>query len=396
MSSEKVVKASQEKYYKYFIDTYSYKPVVIDKGEGATIYDTEGNSYIDFAGGIGVASLGYNNPTLVKVLQNQVAKITHVSNIFFSEKVLEVGEKLIKASKYSKVFFSNSGTESNELAMKIARKYSSDKYGKNRGTIVSLNHSFHGRTMMSVMACGQDKYHKYYYPLPEGFKYTKANDIEDFKKVIEDNSICAVILEAIQGEGGVYVLDGDYLKEVEKICNEKDILLICDEVQCGMGRTGKLFAFNHSNIKPDIVTIAKGIGAGLPVGAVLVNEKTKDVMQKGEHGTTFGGNVLGMTAASVLIDELEKPGFYDEVTAKGKYIIGYIKKLNSEKVLDVRGKGLMIGIEIDGDPSEIINKLIENGLLVLSAGKNVIRFLPPLVITYDEIDKGLEILKKVL
>ena len=173
-------------------------------------------------------------------------------------------------------------------------------------------------------------------------------------------------------------------------------MLICDEVQCGMGRSGKLFAFNHSNIKPDIVTIAKGIGAGLPVGAVLVNEKTKDVMQKGEHGTTFGGNVLGMTAASVLIDELEKPGFYDEVTAKGKYIIDYVKKLNSEKVLDVRGKGLMIGIEIDGDPSEIINKLIENGLLVLSAGKNVIRFLPPLVITYDEIDKGLEILKKVL
>lgn len=384
------------KWNRYFINTYAQSPVVIDKGEGSILIDVDGKKYIDFTSGYGASSLGYNNEKLVKALQSQISKITHVSNLFFSQTMIDAGEKLINASKMNKVFFINSGSEAIELAIKIARKYSSEKYGKDRGTILSLKDSFHGRTMMAVMACGVDKYHKYYYPLPEGFKYTQRNDIEDFKKVIEDQSICAVLMEPIQGEGGVHVLEENYLKEVIKICHNKDILVIFDEVQCGIGRSGKLFAYNHYNLHPDIVTIAKGIGAGIPVSGVLTNEKTSNVLKPGDHGSTFGGNILGMTAVSIVLDEIESPGFYDEVEAKGEYIKNYIKNLNSDKVVEVRGKGLMIGIELNVNAPEIIDNCINDGVLFVKTGENVIRLLPPLVITYDEINKGLEVLKKYL
>lgn len=384
------------KWNRYFINTYAQSPVVIDKGEGSTLIDVDGKKYIDFTSGYGASSLGYNNEKLVKALQSQISKITHVSNLFFSQTMINAGEKLINASKMNKVFFINSGSEAIELAIKIARKYSSEKYGKDRGTILSLKDSFHGRTMMAVMACGVDKYHKYYYPLPEGFKYTQRNNIEDFKKVIEDQSICAVLMEPIQGEGGVHVLEEDYLKEVIKICHNKDILVIFDEVQCGIGRSGKLFAYNHYDLHPDIVTIAKGIGAGIPVSGVLTNEKTSNVLKPGDHGSTFGGNILGMTAVSVVLDEIESPGFYEEVEAKGEYIKNYIKNLNSDKVVEVRGKGLMIGIELNVNAPEIIDNCIKEGVLFVKTGENVIRLLPPLIITYDEINKGLEVLKKYL
>lgn len=390
------ISISKEKWDRYFMNTYAQSPVVIDKGEGSTLIDVDGKKYIDFTSGYGASSLGYNNEKLVKALQSQVGKITHVSNLFFSQTMIDAGEKLINASKMNKLFFINSGSEAIELAIKIARKYSSEKYGKDRGTILSLKDSFHGRTMMAVMACGVDKYHKYYYPLPEGFKYTQRNDIEDFKKVIEDQSICAVLMEPIQGEGGVHVLEEDYLKEVIKICHNKDILVIFDEVQCGIGRSGKLFAYNHYDLHPDIVTIAKGIGAGIPVSGVLTNEKTSNVLKPGDHGSTFGGNILGMTAVSVVLDEIESPGFYEEVEAKGEYIKNYIKNLNSDKVVEVRGKGLMIGIEINVNAPEIIDNCIKEGVLFVKTGENVIRLLPPLVITYDEIKKGLEVLKKYL
>lgn len=390
------INIGNEKWDKYFMNTYSQTPVIIDRGEGSTLIDVQGNKYIDFTSGYGVSSLGYNNEKLVKALKEQISKISHVSNLFFSNTMIDAGEKLIKASKMNKVFFINSGSEANELAIKIARKYSSQKYGENRGTILSLKNSFHGRTMMALMATGVDKYHKYFYPLPEGFKYTEKNNIEDFKKSIEDKSICAVLMEPIQGEGGVHVLKEDYLKEVVEICNEKDILVIFDEVQCGIGRSGKLFAYNHYNLNPDIVTIAKGIGAGIPISGVLTNEKTSDVLKVGDHGSTFGGNILAMTAVSVVLDEMEKPGFYDEVEAKGKYIVDYIKNLNSDKVVEVRGKGLMIGVELNVNALEIIDKCVEEGVLLLKTGENIIRILPPLVITYDEINKGLEILKKYL
>ncbi|HGS8851668.1 TPA: aspartate aminotransferase family protein [Clostridioides difficile] len=383
------------KWNEYFIDTYNQPNFVIDYGEGSCFFDTNGNKYIDFTSGYGVSSLGYSNGNLKNALKEQVDKLLHTSNLYFNEPVLYSGEKIINSSGMAKVYFCNSGTEANEAAFKIARKYSSDKYGNGRGTIISLKDSFHGRTMMSLMATGMDKYHKYFYPLPEGFKYIERNNIEDLKNNI-DSTVCAIILEAIQGEGGVNVLEKDYVLELVKICQEKDIVVIFDEVQCGIGRTGKLFGYEYFDVKPDIVTVAKGLGAGIPVGGVLVNKKLSKVLGKGDQGTTFGGNLLAMVATSVVLDEISKDGFYNEVLEKGNYIRKSIESFNNKVVLKTKGIGLMIGIETNIESSIIEEKARKKGLLILTAGKNVLRFLPPLTISYKEIDEALEILKDIL
>ncbi|NMU16523.1 aspartate aminotransferase family protein [Clostridioides difficile] len=383
------------KWNEYFIDTYNQPNFVIDYGEGSCFFDTNSNKYIDFTSGYGVSSLGYSNSNLKNALKEQVDKLLHTSNLYFNEPVLYSGEKIINSSGMAKVYFCNSGTEANETAFKIARKYSSDKYGNGRGTIISLKDSFHGRTMMSLMATGMDKYHKYFYPLPEGFKYIERNNIEDLKNNL-DSTVCAIILEAIQGEGGVNVLEKDYVLEIVKICQEKDIVVIFDEVQCGIGRTGKLFGYEYFDVKPDIVTVAKGLGAGIPVGGVLVNKKLSKVLGKGDQGTTFGGNLLAMVAASVVLDEISKDGFYNEVLEKGNYIRKSIESFNNKVVLKTKGIGLMIGIETNIESSIIEEKARKKGLLILTAGKNVLRFLPPLTISYKEIDEALEILKDIL
>ncbi|HBF8413717.1 aspartate aminotransferase family protein [Clostridioides difficile] len=383
------------KWNEYFIDIYNQPNFVIDYGEGSCFFDTNGNKYIDFTSGYGVSSLGYSNSNLKNALKEQVDKLLHTSNLYFNEPVLYSGEKIIDSSGMAKVYFCNSGTEANETAFKIARKYSSDKYGNGRGTIISLKDSFHGRTMMSLMATGMDKYHKYFYPLPEGFKYIERNNIEDLKNNL-DSTVCAIILEAIQGEGGVNVLEKDYVLEIVKICQEKDIVVIFDEVQCGIGRTGKLFGYEYFDVKPDIVTVAKGLGAGIPVGGVLVNKKLSKVLGKGDQGTTFGGNLLAMVAASVVLDEISKDGFYNEVLEKGNYIRKSIESFNNKVVLKTKGIGLMIGIETNIESSIIEEKARKKGLLILTAGKNVLRFLPPLTISYKEIDEALEILKDIL
>ena len=383
------------KWNEYFIDTYNQPNFVIDYGEGSCFFDTNGNKYIDFTSGYGVSSLGYSNSNLKNALKEQVDKLLHTSNLYFNEPVLYSGEKIINSSGMAKVYFCNSGTEANETAFKIARKYSSDKYGNGRGTIISLKDSFHGRTMMSLMATGMDKYHKYFYPLPEGFKYVERNNIEDLKNNL-DSTVCAIILEAIQGEGGVNVLEKDYVLEIVKICQEKDIVVIFDEVQCGIGRTGKRFGYEYFDVKPDIVTVAKGLGAGIPVGGVLVNKKLSKVLGKGDQGTTFGGNLLAMVAASVVLDEISKDGFYNEVLEKGNYIRKSIESFNNKVVLKTKGIGLMIGIETNIESSIIEEKARKKGLLILTAGKNVLRFLPPLTISYKEIDEALEILKDIL
>lgn len=383
------------KWNEYFIDTYNQPNFVIDYGEGSCFFDTNGNKYIDFTSGYGVSSLGYSNSNLKNALKEQVDKLLHTSNLYFNEPVLYSGEKIINSSGMAKVYFCNSGTEANETAFKIARKYSSDKYGNGRGTIISLKDSFHGRTMMSLMATGMDKYHKYFYPLPEGFKYVERNNIEDLKNNL-DSTVCAIILEAIQGEGGVNVLEKDYVLEIVKICQEKDIVVIFDEVQCGIGRTGKLFGYEYFDVKPDIVTVAKGLGAGIPVGGVLVNKKLSKVLGKGDQGTTFGGNLLAMVAASVVLDEISKDGFYNEVLEKGNYMRKSIESFNNKVVLKTKGIGLMIGIETNIESSIIEEKARKKGLLILTAGKNVLRFLPPLTISYKEIDEALEILKDIL
>ena len=390
------VKNIQEKWDANFMKTYAQIPVVIDKGEGATVTDIDGKEYVDFTSGIGVSSLGYGHPGLVKAIQYQAAKLLHSSNIFFNQPHVEAGEKLVKLSGYDKVFFCNSGTEANEGAMKIARKYSDLKYEGDRGTVLSLNKSFHGRTMASLMATGKEAYHKYFYPLPTGYKYVEKNDIEAFKEALKDETICAFIFEAVQGEGGVYPIDKKFIEEAVKLCQEKDIVVICDEVQAGMGRTGHLFGFQEFDIKPDLITMAKGLAGGIPVGAILANEKVSDVLVPGDHGTTFGGNALAMAAANVVLDELAKPEFLEDVAKKGNYIMDTVKSWGLDEIVEVRGKGLMIGIEIKGSAAEVEKIAAQKGLLILTAGEHVVRLLPPLVISMDEINKGLEILKECL
>jgi len=386
----------QDKWDANFMKTYAQVPVVIDKGQGATVTDIDGKEYVDFTSGIGVSALGYGHPELTKAIQEQAAKLLHSSNIFFNEPHVNAGEKIIKLSGYDKAFFCNSGTEANEGAMKIARKYSDLKYGGDRGTVLSLNKSFHGRTMASLMATGKDAYHKYFYPLPTGYKYVDKNDIEAFKEALKDETICAFIFEAVQGEGGVYPVDKEFIEEAVKLCQEKDIIVICDEVQAGMGRTGKLFGFQNFDIKPDLVTMAKGLAGGIPVGGILANEKVSNVLVPGDHGTTFGGNALAMAAANVVLDELAKPEFLEDVAKKGQYIMDTIKSWNLDEIVEVRGKGLMIGVEIKGKSADVEKAAAANGLLVLTAGEHVVRLLPPLVISMDEINKGLEVLKACL
>lgn len=375
--------------------TYAPLSPVIEKGEGSFLYDTEGKQYIDFTSGIGVNSLGYNNKNLTDAIEDQIHNLQHVSNIFLNPTTVKLSKKLTELSQMSKVFLANSGAEANEGAIKLARKYSFVKYGENRNKILTLKQSFHGRTMTTLKATGQEKFHNYFFPFPEGFDYVIANDINDFKEHLTDD-VCAIMMESIQGEGGVRPLNQEFVTEVVNICNEKDILVIFDEVQCGIARCGSLFGFNKFNIKPDIVTLAKGLGAGMPIGAVLCNENLSSVFNPGDHGSTFGGNPVSCSAALVVLNELCKESVYEEISKKGELVNTLLKEANCPNILEVRGAGLMIGIEIKGNSSEIQRLAINQGLLVLTAGPNVVRLLPPLVIGDKELTEGVEKLIGIL
>lgn len=369
---------------------------VITKGNGCYLYDDNNKEYIDFTSGIGVNCLGYNDPDWTEAVTKQVTTLQHCSNLFLNPATVTLSNKLTQLAGMSKVFFANSGAEANEGAIKLARKYSSDKYGNNRGKVLTLKQSFHGRTMLTLKATGQpEKFHKYFFPFPEGFDYVEANNIDAFKSALTDD-VCAIMMEAIQGEGGVHPLNKEFVQEVVKICNEKDILVIFDEVQCGIGRTGKLFGFNNFDIKPDIVSCAKGLGAGLPMGAVLCNEKLKDVFNPGDHGSTFGGNPVSCAGALVVLDKLCNENSYNEINKKGQLIKDLINKANLSNVVEIRGMGLMLGIEIKEISADIRKKAEENGILVLTAGPKVIRLLPPLVISEDDIKKGINVLIDLL
>ena len=369
---------------------------VITKGNGCYLYDDNNKEYIDFTSGIGVNCLGYNDPDWTEAVTKQVTTLQHCSNLFLNPATVTLSNKLTQLAGMSKVFFANSGAEANEGAIKLARKYSSDKYGNNRGKVLTLKQSFHGRTMLTLKATGQpEKFHKYFFPFPEGFDYVEANNIDAFKSALTDD-VCAIMMEAIQGEGGVHPLNKEFVQEVVKICNEKDILVIFDEVQCGIGRTGKLFGFNNFDIKPDIVSCAKGLGAGLPMGAVLCNEKLKDVFNPGDHGSTFGGNPVSCAGALVVLDKLCNENSYNEINKKGQLIKDLLNKANLSNVVEIRGMGLMLGIEIKENSADIRKKAEENGILVLTAGPKVIRLLPPLVISEDDIKKGINVLIDLL
>lgn len=372
--------------------TYGRYDVCLTKGKGVYAYDDNGKKYIDVSSGIGVNSLGYCDDGWVKAVSEQAGTIQHISNYYYNKVAGVLAEKLTKATGLSKVFFGNSGAEANECAIKVARKYSFDKYGRGRDRIITLVNSFHGRTIATLSATGQDVFHNYFFPFVDGFDNAIANDIESLKDTITDKT-CAVMLETVQGEGGVNILDSEYLQQVRKICDEKDILLIVDEVQTGVCRTGKLYGYMHSGIKPDVVTSAKGLGGGLPIGICMVNDKLKDVMGPSTHGTTFGSNPVVCAGANYIIDTVNTPEFIEEINKKGAYFKEKLEKIKGVK--SVRQQGLMIGIEVEGNAGDIAKKCTENGLLVITA-KTLLRMLPPLNIKYEEIDEALAILKKVM
>lgn len=388
-----IILNTKEKDLKYIMHTYGRYDVALKSGKGAIAYDENGKKYIDVSSGIGVNSLGYCNDGWVEAVAKQAGTIQHMSNYFYSEQSSNLAEKLCTLTGLSKVCFGNSGAEANECAIKIARKYSFDKYGEGRNEIITLKNSFHGRTVTTLSATGQDVFHNYFFPFTEGFSYVEAGDMNALKNTANKNT-CAVMLELIQGEGGVNILDTSYVQSLVKFCNENDILVIVDEVQTGVGRTGKLFAFENYEILPDLVTVAKGIGGGLPIGLCMCGEKLKDVMSPSTHGTTFGANPVVCAGANYVLDTITADGFLDEVNKKGAYIEEKVSKF--ENVKNVRRMGLMIGIEFEnGNAHDIAVKCVENGLLIITA-KDLLRMLPPLVITYDEIDEALKILETTL
>ena len=384
---------TQEKLSSSVMGTYGRFPVVLEEGKDNTCCDENGKSYIDFGSGIGTSSLGYCNDAWTEAVCTQAKKLQHTSNLYYTKVQADCAEAICKATGYSKLFYCNSGAESNECAIKLARKYSFDKYGKGRHTIITLVNSFHGRTMCTLSATGQDVFHNYFFPFVEGFRYAEANNIDDLKSKIDD-TVCAVMMEYVQGEGGVNALSQEFVDAVYEICGEKDILVIADEVQTGVGRTGTLLAGEQFGHKADVTTLAKGIAGGLPMGACLANEKCAEVLDKGSHGSTFGGNPVCCAAAMAVLETVTAEGFLSEVKAKAEYIR---EKLSAIKgVKSVSGLGLMIGVELEEKAAlDVVNAALEKGLLVLTA-KTKVRLLPPLNITYDEIDKGLEILQSVI
>ena len=377
------------------MNTYGRFDVAIDHGEGSRLYDPEGKEYIDFASGIGVTSLCYGDEDWVSAITQQAKKLGHVSNLFYTEPSAKLAEKLCQRTGMSCVFFANGGGEANEGMIKLARKYSYDKYGLGRSTIITLKNSFHGRTITTLMATGQDVFHQYFFPFTEGFRYAPANDLEALKEVAGDD-VCAVMMEMVQGEGGVLPLDYEYVQAVKQLCAERDWLLLDDEVQAGVGRTGKLFAFQQYDILPDVASFAKGIAGGMPMSGIMANEKCRTVLGPGTHATTFGANPV-CAAAGLVVQEKLSDEFLEEVNAKGAYLREQIEALDLPCFGKTRGMGLMIGIEVkEGyNKSEIAAKLIEAGLLVLTAGPGM-RLLPPLVITKEEMDQGVAIMKKAL
>ena len=375
----------------YIMNTYGRYPLVPKCGKGAVMTDADGKEYVDFGSGIGVNALGYSNEKWVEAVTEQLKSFQHVSNYFYCPSASIVASKLVPISGLSKMFFGNSGAEANEGAIKVARKYSSDKYGKDRYTIITLVNSFHGRTVTTLSATGQDVFHQYFDPFTTGFKHVPINDLEALKAELTDD-VCAIMCEPIQGEGGVNLMDEAYAKEVRKLCDEKDLLLMFDEVQCGIGRTGTMFAYQQLGVTPDVVTLAKGLGGGLPIGAFICSEKCASVLGRSQHGTTFGANPVSNAGAVAVLEALTDE-FLAEVTAKGEYIRKAVASWNLPCVKDIRGRGLMIGVQVDCDPHDIGTKCFNSGLLILSAGKDVVRMLPPLNITYEEIDRGLAILK---
>lgn len=386
-----------EKAEEAILHTYNRYPVVLDRGEGVHLYDVDGKEYLDFAAGIAVQALGYNNLEYTKALKDQIDKLTHISNLYYSVPMMEAAEKVIKASGMEKVFFTNSGTEAIEGAIKVAKKYAYIRDGEAGHEIIAMNHSFHGRSLGALSVTGNEKYQAPFRPLIEGVKFADYNDLDSVKALITDKT-CAVIMETVQGEGGIYPATEEFLKGVKALCEEHDMLLILDEIQCGMGRTGYMFAWQEYGVEPDVMTCAKALGCGVPVGAFVVGKKAAEAsLVPGDHGTTYGGNPFVCAAVSKVFDLYEKLHVLENVREVGDYLTekldGLVEKYDF--LTERRGKGLIQGLEVNGRPvGEIVNRALDNGLIIITAGSNVLRFVPPLVITKAEVDCMVEKLEK--
>ncbi|HDP69429.1 MAG TPA: acetylornithine transaminase [Actinobacteria bacterium] len=381
----------------FYMHTYARLPVLFVKGKGCTLWDIDGKSYLDFVSGLGVASIGHCHPVIVEAVKKQVEELMHVSNLFYTIPQVELAEKLIDVSFGDKCFFANSGAEANEGVVKLARKYSKTFLGEDKYEIITALRSFHGRTMKMLAATGQPEKQKPFEPMPIGFKHVPLNDLDVLKEAITDKT-CAIMLEPIQGEGGVYPCGLEYLQGVRNFCNEEGLLLILDEVQTGIGRTGKMFAYEHYGIEPDIMSLAKGLGGGVPIGAIIARDEVAKAFEPGDHGSTFGGGPVACAAAFAALKVIE-----DEELVKNSYQMGNLieEKLQelskSFPIKDLRGKGLMIGIELEGEMAkEIVSKCLNEGLIINNIGKKIIRFLPPLCITEEDVNKAINIFKGAL
>ena len=382
---------------RYMFQTYGRFPITLIRGEGCRVWDEDGREYLDFVGGLAVCALGHSSPLVTRALEEQSKKLVHVSNLYYTRPQTELAQLLVENSFADRVFFCNSGAEANEAAIKLARKYSKEKFGPDRYNIISMKGSFHGRTMATLSATGQEKVQAGYDPLLVGFKFAPFNDLPGLEKTIDD-SVCAVILEPIQGEGGVVCPDPDYLKGVEKICKDRDLLLIFDEVQVGMGRTGKLFAHEHFGVTPHIMTLAKALGNGLPIGAMLSAEELGSAFGPGSHASTFGGTPLVTAVAQAVLRAILEEGVIDNCREMGNYFKGKLLDLskNYDFVKEVRGYGLTIGMELDRPGASIVDACRDKGFLINSAQEKVLRFLPPLIIGKDEIDLLVKTLNEIL
>ncbi|UWP58365.1 aspartate aminotransferase family protein [Ruminococcus gauvreauii] len=395
MKTTELMETSEE----YILHTYNRFPIVLEKGDGVYLYDVEGKQYLDFAAGIAVCALGYNYPGYADALKEQIDRLMHVSNLYYNLPMMEAGKKVIAASGMDKVFFTNSGTEAIEGAIKAARKYAFQRDGHAGHEIIAMEHSFHGRSIGALSVTGNAHYREPFEPLMGGVKFAVYNNLDSVRKLITDKT-CAIILETVQGEGGIYPADPEFLEGVRELCDDHDIVMILDEIQCGMGRTGHYFAWQGYGVRPDIMTSAKALGCGVPVGAFVMNEKVAEASLKpGDHGTTYGGNPFVCAAVSRVFELFEEHEIIEHVREITPYLEEKLDQLAAEYdcIAARRGKGLMQGLVISGRPvGEVVNRALENGLLVISAGSDVLRLVPPLVITREHVDEMIEKLKKSL
>ena len=381
---------------KALLHTYNRFPLVLDHGEGVYLYDTDGKKYLDFAAGIAVEALGYSNEAYKQALKDQIDKITHTSNLYYNVPIMEAAEKFLKVSKMDRVFFTNSGAEAIEGALKLARKYARTKNPDNGGEIIAMEHSFHGRTMGALSVTGTKHYREPFEPLIGGVSFAEYNNLDSVKALITSDT-CAIIMESLQGEGGIHPASEDFMKGVRALCDEKGILLILDEIQCGMGRTGKMFAFQHYGILPDIITSAKALGCGVPVGAFAAKEEIAQALVPGDHGTTYGGNPLATAAVCKVFEIYKKDHIVEHVNELAPYLIDKLNALAAKHscIKDVRGIGFMQGIELDVPAGEIVGAALSKGLILISAGTNIIRIVPPLVAGKEHINEMCRILDEI-